>query len=57
MFLGISFILDDKNDLDKGEKLIKEALEGAEEASIKHLGETSLDWIKKEFREKKGMIS
>jgi tetratricopeptide (TPR) repeat protein len=56
MFLGICYVLD-KNNLEKGEKLIKEALDKVEEPSVRHLGETSLQWIDKEFKQKKGMIS
>ncbi|MCH1429367.1 MAG: SctF chaperone SctG [Chlamydiales bacterium] len=55
MFLGICHVLDKKN-VDEGEKMIQEALDGAEDPSVTNLGETSLDWIKKEFKGDKGMF-
>lgn len=55
MFLGICHVLE-KKDVEKGEKLIEEALANAEDDTVKNLGKTSLNWIKKEFKEQKGMF-
>jgi hypothetical protein len=55
MFLGICNVLDKKN-VEKGEKMITDALDGAEDPAVTNLGKTSLDWIKKEFKGDKGIF-
>lgn len=55
MFLGICHVLDKKN-VEEGEKMIEAALDGAEDPSVTNLGKTSLDWIRKEFKGKKGIL-
>ena len=50
-FLGICFLLS-KPKRKKGEKLILEAMEKTDNASIKNLGEVSLEWASKDLTKK-----
>jgi Tfp pilus assembly protein PilF len=50
-FLGICFLLS-KPKRKKGEKLILEAIEKTDNASIKNLGEVSLEWARKDLTKK-----
>lgn len=44
VFLGITYLLL-KTERDKGEKLIRAAIEKTTDPTVKHLGETSLQWM------------
>ncbi|HEV8052869.1 MAG TPA: SctF chaperone SctG, partial [Parachlamydiaceae bacterium] len=50
-FLGICFLLS-KPKRKKGELLINEAMKNSDNASIKNLGEVSLEWAKKDLTKK-----
>lgn len=50
-FLGICFLLT-KPKRKKGEKLILEAIEKTDNATIKNLGEVSLEWAEKDLKKK-----
>ena len=50
-FLGICFLLT-KPKRKKGEKLIMEAMEKSTNPTIKHLGESSLEWAEKDLKKK-----
>lgn len=50
-FLGICFLLT-KPKRKKGEKLILEAIEKTDNATIKSLGEVSLEWAEKDLKKK-----
>lgn len=50
-FLGICFLLS-KPKRKKGEKLIQDAIKKTDNASIKNLGEVSLEWAEKDLKKK-----
>lgn len=50
-FLGICFLLS-KPKRKKGEKLIEEAMKKTDNASVKNLGEVSLEWANKDLKKK-----
>jgi len=51
-FLGICFLLT-KPKMEKGEELIKEAIEASDDETVKSLGKLSLEWAEKDLRKNK----
>jgi predicted Zn-dependent protease len=51
-FLGICYVLK-KDKRKEGEALIKTAMEKSNDPSVKNLGEVSLKWIEKDFKDSK----